>query len=317
MAISGNIVNPGDVINITYTNKIQQWEVPVDGLYLLEVYGARGGNIPSGQSGGQGGYSKGYALLKKGTILYIVTGGAGVGYVRKEAPYGTISGGYNGGGLIRRDNTGGEDCATGGGATHIATRSGLLSELKNYKSTILLVAGGGGGAFGDADRGTYKGGGGAGGGTTGGDGKYGGDLSGFRGRGGTQSAAGAGGGPSDRTLVAGGFGYGGSISPNSESVGYVTGGGGGYYGGGAGGGYCGGGGGSGYIGGVPSIEFQGTTYSPSTKQGGTTGNGSARITFVKPEGIYNLYHNGTQIKSITGKDVTEVRFNGNMVFKTS
>ena len=35
----------------------------------------------------------------------------------------------------------------GGGATHIATKPGLLSELENYKtSEIIIAAGGGGGA---------------------------------------------------------------------------------------------------------------------------------------------------------------------------
>lgn len=35
---------------------------------------------------------------------------------------------------------------SGGGATHIATRSGLLYTLENYKSDVLIVAGGGGGS---------------------------------------------------------------------------------------------------------------------------------------------------------------------------
>ena len=65
--------------------------------------------------------------------------------------------------------------------------------------------------------------------------------------------------------------------------------GGGWYGGGAG--YCGynqdelagvsgGGGGSGYIGGVPTITFNGQTYSPSTTAGANSDLGRATITLL-------------------------------------
>ena len=60
--------------------------------------------------------------------------------------------------------------ASGGGATHIARRDGLLSTLESYKDQILIVAGGGGGARNQENHTTAArwGGGGSGGGTTGG-----------------------------------------------------------------------------------------------------------------------------------------------------
>lgn len=81
------------------------------------------------------------------TTIYLNIAGKGEYGVKYPSGYsGTIiyaQGGYNGGGKgCSRDSY----SAGGGGATHIATRSGLLSKLENYKDTIIIVAGGGGGA---------------------------------------------------------------------------------------------------------------------------------------------------------------------------
>ena len=61
----------------------------------------------------------------------------------------TISnGGYNGGGSGYSSYNNAESFGSGGGgATHIATKSGLLSSLENSKDSILIVAGGGGGVY--------------------------------------------------------------------------------------------------------------------------------------------------------------------------
>lgn len=132
------------------------------GNYKLEVWGAEGGT--SGY-GGKGGYSSGEITLNSATALTIVIGGQS---------------GYNGGGTGNRA----ED--SGGGATHIAKRAGLLNTLSSYKSDIFIVAGGGGGYGGSSNLI-----GGAGGGTVGQDG-----LGGYStrnpGYGGTQSSGGAG-----------------------------------------------------------------------------------------------------------------------------
>lgn len=240
------IYTPGQVVGTyEYTGGIQSYVAQCNGTYKLEVYGSEGLGINGGIPG-KGGYSVGNIELSKDTTIYIVIGGQ----------YG-----YNGGGSP------GENGGYGGGATHIATRNGLLSSLESYKSDILIVAGGGGGAEYEG----WEGGpstGGSGGGLSGGKGTGAMDSEGIdSGYGGTQTAGGHGDGGS------GSFGQGGG------GTGWATGGcgGGGYYGGGAGSGNNGthgGGGGSGYIGGVTGGSMQ---------NGIRSGHGYARITFISAQ----------------------------------
>ena len=112
-----------------YTGSIQQITAPYSGLYKLEVWGASGGD--HGGHGGKGGYTSVEIEILQGTTLYVTCGGAG--------SY-SGQGGYNGGG----DSTEG---GSGGGATHIATSSGLLRDLSGDRASILAVAGGGGGSY--------------------------------------------------------------------------------------------------------------------------------------------------------------------------
>lgn len=243
-----------------YTGGVQTYTVPVTGIYKLETWGAGGSNFSS-WTGGAGGYSIGYALLEKGTNIYICVGGS------ISNPSGSYSdGGYNGGGAAKVYYG-----TPGGGATHMATVTGTLQEIGEAKiSKILIVAGGGGGAAG--------GNAGAGGGLTGGK------TNGATG--GTQSSGGT-----STTYAAASFGKGqdatSDYSVNGGGTGNGGGGGGGLYGGGAGGSYGGnampGAGGSGYIDGVPEFEYGGTTYTPSTTAGGGAAantNGSAKISFI-------------------------------------
>lgn len=255
----------GTVTNFEYTGNIEEFEAPAAGMYKLEVWGAKGGD--GNGTGGKGGYSNGYVYLNKGQTIYICCGGAGV------KTTGTANGGYNGGGKgIVGDVNYSKNCGSGGGATHIAKRTGLLSSLSSYKSDILIVAGGGGGAGGrDSSVGTLNGG--TGGGTNGGSGTYTSEYF-LCGTGGSQSA---GGGSTDYFGGIGSFGKGGS------PAGYPgAGGGGGLYGGGSGHYYNGAssaGGGSGYIGGVSS---------GSTRNGENNGNGKAAITYVSRDSEIHL-----------------------------
>lgn len=242
-----------------YTGGVQS--KPLEkGKYKLEVWGAQGGNLKdtgytpyTGSTygvGGKGGYSKGDLTLSNSDVLYIYIGGKGAG----------TTGGWNGGGLGSRAGAG------GGGATHIALRSGELSSLSSYTSDILLVAGGGGGAqYGD---------GGAGGGAN----KVGEDAPktvggksvnsfwGTSGKGGTLSSGYS-------------FGLGGTSSAGSDGL-YGGAGGGGYYGGkGAVSDVSrvddyGGGGGSGYANTSKLTNISGNT-------GVCSGNGSAVITALE------------------------------------
>ena len=284
MAISGEIIKPGDVVNITYSGGIQTWEVPKDGLYKIEAWGARGGNVTcyaDGKSGsatgGYGGYSIGYIVLIKGTVLYIVCGGAGTDDT--DAPgYNYFprnrTGGYNGGG---RGYSGGMNVkgSGGGGATHIALVTGLLSSLSGKLDLILLIAGGGGGAsrrFNTIDQLMIAANGGTGGGPSGGDGFSYIYNKAVSNTGGTQNAGnafGQGGNYPAEAFCSGGAGsglYGGKATDESS-----------------------GGGGSGYIEGVPEIDFDGQIYKPDTKNGVNAGNGFAKITFIAEFSKHSAY----------------------------
>lgn len=119
--------------------------VPYTGIYKLETWGAQGGKGSWGSSkfnriGGYGGYSSGFIYLNKGDVLYINVGGQG----NSMYDVGSIAGGYNGGGSGYYERVD-ENSGSGGGATHIAIKSGLLSNLKSSVDDILIVAGGGGG----------------------------------------------------------------------------------------------------------------------------------------------------------------------------
>ena len=264
------------VFNFDYTGNEQTFTAPFSGTYKLETWGAQGG----GTTGGVGSCSSGLISLNKNDILYINIGGTAQGN----------SGGYNGGG---------NGVNGGGGATHISTKSGLLSTLSNYLDSILIVSGAGGGKG-------KSGYGGIAGGYVGSKGEsiYCSDNEEKCGYGGTQSAGGM--AASNTWAENGSFGQGGNYKIGS-SDGEISGGagGGGFYGGSSGtsgGCYGGGGGGSGYIGNPlltnkvmycynceESTEENTKTISTTCSEETPTencakkGNGYARITLVNIE----------------------------------
>lgn len=222
-----------------YTGGVQSWTVPYNGKYMLEVWGAQGGN-DTHNSGGLGGYGCGKIALNEGDVLYIVIGGTN---------------GYNGGGTSTDNHDAyGQMNIYGGGASHIATTNrGVLANYVSNKSEVLIVAGGGGGA-GFSSEGVYRGGyGGSGGGTNGGNGGSMGEDNSIPGAGGAQNDGYA-------------FGRGASLG------GYYAGpGGGGWYGGKSGYNRSGGGGGSGYV-------NTGKLTDGSMANGVRLGNGYVKIT---------------------------------------
>lgn len=233
-------------VDFAYTGTVQEYVVPVSGLYKLEVWGAYSPKTDNNK-GGYGGYSVGYKKLKKNTVLYIVNGEAG--QYKQTSSWITLPNAYNGGGgTYAKYGT-----ASGGGATHIALVSGTLAEIGKdiFDQKGLIVAGGGGGGKNSS--------GGSGGGISGGNGGE------SAATGGTQTSGYAFGQGEPSIYV--------STYPNDRG-----GGGGGYFGGKAGN-VCGGGG-SGWIGGVPSITYKGTTYNSSTSNGTNNGAGKAKISFI-------------------------------------
>ena len=148
-----------DYIDDTNETKEQTFKVSISGNYKLETWGAQGGNITDTITGGYGAYSTGNVYLTKGEMIYINVGGTG----KVSLANNQISdGGYNGGGFSASCMGTATDVrysSGGGGATHISKKSGLLSELEQYKgelninqntydsNTILIVSGGGAGMW--------------------------------------------------------------------------------------------------------------------------------------------------------------------------
>ena len=276
--------------NIPYFGGIVSYTTPYAGKYEFECWGANGGNgfstyywdastssyreataaeKSNGSCicyGGKGGYTYGtLSSIAKNISFFIGVGGGGTNtstaHLETNGPtvnaYKVISGGYNGGGDGAEWNNANiyvHNGAGGGGATHIATATGLLRNLT--KAQTLMVAGGGGGGGGHeaADNGGIAGG------TSGYSGTKrnstgGGEIA----TGGSQTAGGAWANGSDQTGGAerGSYGKGGSHINSAPGGG--GGGGAGYYGG-AGAYWHAGGGGSSYINGHSGCTQQNSTY---------------------------------------------------------
>ena len=234
------LLTAGKVTNFDYTGSEQTYQTSCKGKYKLETWGAQGGDSTYG---GYGGFSIGNTNLSQSSILYINVGGQG----SETYPGTTSGGGYNGGGDGTRITLTISTTVRygGGGATHVAAKSGLLSQFSNSTDLILIVSGGGGGGKNSESEIT----------------KYGGNAGGYIGNsgvndnsnpqvasggGGTQTGGGSAGLSNNfGNATAGSFGQGG------VGASHAPGGGGGYYGGGGGARNLidgAGGGGSSYIG---------------------------------------------------------------------
>lgn len=254
---------------------VQTYTIPEDATSLtLEVWGAQGGSYNDTYVGGRGGYSKGTLTSPSGgSTLYVVVGGQ-PGSVTSTSGGTAVNGGYNGGGaaVVHNYNGGYSVPQGGGGATHIATVSGVLRDLSTQQDNVLVVAGGGSGGVYYYNHNTSTDGGGtgyAGGGAT---------SDGFSGGTYTYTA-------NQTTSGNGGyFGQGARYTGNTNYRYGPAGGGGGWYGGGnrqyADDTYnaelvLGHGGGSGYV--------KGTLSDPVNNTGGRDGNGQAKITAYFPK----------------------------------
>lgn len=238
--IDDDIPDKNEIFDFDYTGKNQIFSVPYTGEYKLEVWGAQGGYGKSeiDYPGGYGAYSVGTVSLHKGDNLFIVIGGQGESSTSTKAI--AFAGGYNGGGTGYGSTS--YNVSGGGGASHIAKRSGLISTFENDESNLLIAAAGGGGSTFQDSKNYGKGG--SGGGLIG--------VSATTVEKGINSdiPASVGGrqGPPDESNnygYLGSFGLGASCNIQKKPC---AGGGGGYYGGGSGEKIAGGSGGSSYIG---------------------------------------------------------------------
>jgi hypothetical protein len=232
------------------------------GFYILETWGAAGGNGKSNEPGGKGGYARGILKVLSSTKFFLFIGGKGESGITNRDAIGGFNGGGNG--KIGPDRY---PHGSGGGSTDFRTSVDIESRI--------LVAGGGGGAGGDVQGGAF---GGFGGGLVAGDG-----TGRFPGKGATVNRNGIGSSVSNLNITNGTLLYGGNgiNGPNSSG----TGGGGGYYGGG--GAYCSAsGGGSGYFGQlktgvtIPGNKAFPKVFNQEETEVGHSGNGAAKITMI-------------------------------------
>ena len=309
----------------SYTGSSQEYEVPKDGYYYIEMAGASGGYISTTYHSGQGAKTSGYIYLEQGETLYFYVGQKGT-----DSNTNCRSTGYefNGGGIAKPARSG--ICGpSGGGATDVRLVGGAWDNTSSLISRIMVAGAGGGPAENIYTQGY--------GGTL-----YGGDpiFSTYQsniGNGGAQTSGGA--APTKWNTAqsngtAGSFGkggYGGASNATNADSGGGAGGGSGYYGGsGASGlssGSWPGGGGSSYISGyagVNSVEESTTiTHTNQTLHysgkyfiggkmlaGQNEGNGYAKITYVgtKPKKKTDKLNNVRYIKNCTSYNTAN---NGN------
>jgi len=98
---------------VTLDNGIQLWQVPVDGSYIIEAWGASGaqGQGNSGErAGGKGAYMKGTFNLTRGTLPKIL-----VGQVGSQGKIGVLLPGGGGGGTFITSSSNTTLIAAGGG----------------------------------------------------------------------------------------------------------------------------------------------------------------------------------------------------------
>ena len=139
------VATPTKSVDFDYTGTEQVFTAPQTGTYKIETWGAQGGDCSTAltnKRGGTGGYSVGSVKLKEYEKKYINIGESG----KNISQGSTIPGGYNGGGYDGiTEKTQYFQGGGGGGATHVATKSGILSTLKNYTIKkiylLYLVAG--------------------------------------------------------------------------------------------------------------------------------------------------------------------------------
>ena len=111
------------------TENVETYTANVAGTYLLEVYGAQGGDVTDGSTtftGRNGGYSKGTIELEEGQTIYI--------HVGKKGEDQTVT-----------DENKNSVTESDGEATYISTEEEATID-DNQKENILIVANGGGGA---------------------------------------------------------------------------------------------------------------------------------------------------------------------------
>ena len=246
-----NAAYSGSNISVTVNNGIQEWTVPATGNYVIEAYGARGGNGAQYAVGdhGEGAYVKGTFALNEGDKLQILVGqegsydnysrygggGGGGSFVAQGTSYGNATpliiagggggGGYNSGSYVD-GQTGNSGSNGGDGSRHSYNGPGIGGS--NGMGATGSTYGGNAGGFYSNGSGNYnyyseagvgfRNGGNGGNGQYGGRGGFGGGAGGYGGAGGAGGYSGGGGGAWSYGGAGGGGGsYNGGASPTNLS----------------------------------------------------------------------------------------------------
>ena len=220
-----NAAYSGSNISVTVNNGIQEWTVPVTGNYVIEAYGARGGDGSQYAVGdyGEGAYVKGTFTLNAGDKLQILIGqegsydsrygggGGGGSFVAQGTSYGNatpliIAGGGGGGGYNSAsyvDGQAGTSGSNGGNASQYNSSGPGIGGSNGMGATGSTYGGNAGGFYNNGS-GNYnhfseagvgfRNGGNGGNGQYGGRGGFGGGAGGYGGAGGAGGYSGGGGG---------------------------------------------------------------------------------------------------------------------------
>lgn len=129
--------------NFNYKEQAQEFKVPSEGKYKIELWGAAGNYYPKKMKDqvGKGAYTSGVINLEKGTILYIYTGKNAT----DEGDFNTSS--FNAGSTAAgkiKYTSGYHNSSSGGGATDVRLIKGKWNDESSLKSRIMVAAGGGG-----------------------------------------------------------------------------------------------------------------------------------------------------------------------------
>lgn len=137
--------------------------VPKNGVYLLEAWGAQGGDSKKSSTlkkGGPGGYAYAEVQLEVGDEIYIYVGKKGTSRDNGNKLNDDELSAFNGGGKLCAETIANYNATGGGGATHISYSDNLLAT--SSINDIFIAAGGGGGAsisssaeYGDSGGGYY------------------------------------------------------------------------------------------------------------------------------------------------------------------
>ncbi len=133
------------VFDYDYIGDVQEFSVPVSGIYKVELWGASGASYDETYHGGNGGYVSGNIYLNKNNNLYVYVGATNI---CKEGTTGPSGYAYNGGGSVdNHDQWPGRYFCGGGGATDIRIIKSNWNDFDSLKTRIMIAGGGGGANF--------------------------------------------------------------------------------------------------------------------------------------------------------------------------